>query len=105
MHPWRVTVGIPSGSCGKLRTSDAIHHSYRTMETTLDALQAEVMKLSAADRSRLLDALLDRVDQDEEVEKEWEKVADRRDAELDSGAVVAVDGPAVLERLKAKFPG
>jgi Putative addiction module component len=75
------------------------------METTLDTLQAEVMKLSAADRSRLLDALLDRVDQDDEVEKQWELVADQRDAELDSGAVVAVDGPAVLESLKAKFPG
>ena len=95
---------LPS-SCGKLRASDAIHHSYRTMETTLDTLQAEVMKLSAADRARLLDALLDRVDQDEEVEKEWERVADRRDAELDSGAVVALDGPAVLAGLKAKFPG
>jgi Putative addiction module component len=75
------------------------------METTLDTLQAEVMKLSAADRSRLLDALLDRVDQDEEVEKQWEQVADQRDAELDSGAVAAVDGTAVLARLKAKFPG
>ena len=96
---------MPSGSCGKLRASDAVRHSDCTMETTLDALQAEVMKLSAADRSHLLDALLDRVDQDEEVENEWERVADRRDAELDSGAVVAVDGPAVLARLKAKFPG
>ena len=104
-HPWQGPADMPSGSCGKLQASDAIHHSYCAMETTLDTLQAEVMKLSAVDRSRLLDALLDRVDQDEEVENEWERVADRRDAELDSGAVVAVDGPEVLERLKARFPG
>ena len=94
-----------AASCGKLWVPDAIHHPNRTMETTLDTLQAEVMKLSAADRSRLLDALLDKVDQDEEVEKEWEQIADRRDAELDSGAVIAVDGPTVLASLKAKFPG
>ena len=75
------------------------------METTLDTLQAAVMKLSATDRSRLFDALLDKVDQDDEVEREWEAVADRRDTELESGAVIALDGSAVLARLKAKYPG
>ena len=75
------------------------------MELTLDALQAEVMKLSSADRSRLLDALLERVDEDEEVERAWEHLADQRDAELDSGAVQAVDGPTVVARLRSRFPG
>lgn len=75
------------------------------MEITLDTLQAEVLKLSAADKTKLLDALLDSIDEDEEVEREWELVADQRDAELESGAVSPVDGPAVLARLRAKHLG
>jgi putative addiction module component (TIGR02574 family) len=75
------------------------------MELTLEVLQTEVMKLSAEDRARLLDTLLDSIDQDEDTEREWEELADRRDAELDSGAVQAVDGPTVLARLRAQFPG
>jgi putative addiction module component (TIGR02574 family) len=75
------------------------------MELTLEVLQTEVMKLSAEDRARLLDTLLDSMDQDKDTEREWEELADRRDAELESGAVEAVDGPTVLARLRAQFPG
>jgi hypothetical protein len=73
------------------------------MEVTLDTLQAEVLKLSTADKAKLLDALLDSIDQDEEVEREWEQIADERDADLQSGAVLPVDGEAVLARLRAKY--
>ncbi|GMV46618.1 MAG: hypothetical protein AMXMBFR66_20160 [Pseudomonadota bacterium] len=73
------------------------------MEVTLDILQAEVLKLSAADRAKLLDVLLDSIDEDEEIEREWEQIADERDAELESGAVLPVDGTAVLARLRAKY--
>jgi Putative addiction module component len=75
------------------------------MELTLDALQAEVLKLTPVDRAKLLDILLDSIDEDEEVEREWEQVADERDTELDSGMVSAVDGPTVLARLRTKYPG
>jgi len=75
------------------------------MEPTLDTVQAEAMKLSSADCVRLLDALLDCVDQDDEIERAWEQVADQRDGELESGAAVAVDGPTVVARLRARFPG
>lgn len=75
------------------------------MELTLENLKAEVMRLSAADRSRLLDALLDSIDQDDAIEREWEQLADRRDAELDSGMVDAINGAAVLARLQSKYPG
>jgi RNA polymerase-interacting CarD/CdnL/TRCF family regulator len=73
------------------------------MDMTIETLRAEIRKLSAADRARLLDSLLDIIDEDEEVEREWEQVADERDAELESGAVQAVDGPTVLARLRAKY--
>jgi Putative addiction module component len=87
-------------------TGPTAHFESRTtMELTLDALQAEVLKLSAVDRARLLDVLLDSIDEDEEVEREWEQIADERDAELESGKVAAVDGPTVLARLRAEYPG
>ena len=73
------------------------------MDVTLDTLQAEVLKLSPADRAKLLDVLLDSIDEDEEVEREWERIADERDADLESGAVSPVDGEAVLARLRAKY--
>ena len=75
------------------------------MDLTFDTLQVEILRLPAPDRARLLDILLDSIHQDEEVEREWEKIADHRDAELDSGAVLPVDGSAVLARLRAKFAG
>ena len=75
------------------------------MDRTIDMLQAEVLKLPAPDRARLLDILLDSIDQDENVERESERIADHRDAELDSGTVRPVDGRAVRACLRAKFPG
>lgn len=62
-----------------------------------------MLKLPAADRARLLDVLLDSIDEDEGVEREWDRVADERDAELESGAVSPVDGPTVLARLRVKY--
>ena len=75
------------------------------MDLTFDTLQAEMLKLPAPDRARLLDILLDTIDHEEEVEHEWEKIADHQDAELDAGAVLPMDGSAVLARLRARFPG
>jgi hypothetical protein len=72
------------------------------IETPLDSVQAQALKLSAADRTKLLDVLLDSMDHDEATEREWEQLADEREAELDSGKVSALDGPAVLARLRAK---
>ena len=77
----------------------------QTMDLTIDMLQAEVLQLAAPDKARLLDIPLDSIDQDEDVERDWEKIADHRDAELDSGTVRPVDGRAILARLRAKFSG
>ena len=43
------------------------------------------------------------MDEDQEVERAWEQIADERDAELESGAVLPVDGPTVLARLRAQY--
>jgi hypothetical protein len=73
--------------------------------TSLEALQAQVLSLSRADRGRLLDRLVASLDVDAQAEEEWEKLAEARDAELGSGQVVVVTLEDAMARLRARFPG
>jgi putative addiction module component (TIGR02574 family) len=75
------------------------------MSLSLEILEAEVLRLSAAERSRLLDRLIASLDADAEVEAEWDAVADSREAEFDSGASKSVPFEEVIARLEARFPG
>ena len=75
------------------------------MSTTLEALQAEVLRLSPKDRARLLDRLIASLDADTEVEAAWDAVAAARDAEMTAGIVQPVPLDAALSRLEARFPG
>jgi putative addiction module component (TIGR02574 family) len=75
------------------------------MPLSLEILEAEVLRLSAVERSRLLDRLIASLDADAEVEAEWDAVADSREAELDSGASKSVPFEEVIARLEARFPG
>lgn len=75
------------------------------MSANLDALQAQVLGLSRADRTRLLERLVVSLDVDAQAEEEWEQVADARDAELDSGRVAPVALEDAVARLRARFPG
>jgi putative addiction module component (TIGR02574 family) len=74
-----------------------------SVSTTLEALEAEVLKLAPADRSHLLERLIASLDSDPEVEEAWEREADRREAELESGSVAAVPGHEAMARLRAKL--
>ena len=73
------------------------------MSTDLEALEAEVLKLGPVERSHLFERLVASLDTDAEIEAEWEREADRRDAELDSGAVTAIPGDEVFARLRARL--
>ena len=73
------------------------------MSTNLEALEAEVLQLAPADRSRLFEKLIASIDSDSEVEQAWELEADRRDSELESGLVVAVPGQQAIARLRARL--
>jgi putative addiction module component (TIGR02574 family) len=75
------------------------------MSVNLDALQAQVLGLSKADRTRLLERLVVSLDVDAQAEEEWEQVADARDAELQSGRVAPVALEDAVARLRARFPG
>ncbi len=73
------------------------------MSSTLDSLEAEALRLSAADRSRLLERLAISLPTDLDVEAAWDAEADRREAQLANGSVQLVDGDEALARLKAKL--
>jgi putative addiction module component (TIGR02574 family) len=73
--------------------------------TTLETLQAQVLGLSKGDRARLLERLVASLDVDMQAEEEWEKIAETRELELESGHAVAVSLEDAMARLRARFPG
>jgi len=73
------------------------------MSTKLEALEAEALKLAPADRSHLLERLIASLDSDPEVEEAWEREADRREAQLESGSVAEIPGPEALNRLRSRL--
>lgn len=75
------------------------------MSTSLEALQAEVLRLSPSDRSRLLERLIVSLDADAEVEAEWDTVADARENEVISEVATAVPFEEAIARLEARFKG
>ena len=73
------------------------------MGANLEVLEAEVLQLSPADRTRLLELLIASIDTDSKVEQAWEAEANRREAELDSGVKAAVPGQQAIDRLRARL--
>lgn len=59
------------------------------MATSVEALEAEVLRLSPADR-RACWLLIASLDTDAETETAWDAIADAREAELNSGKVESV---------------
>ena len=74
------------------------------MSTNLEVLEAAVLQLAPVDRSHLLERLIASLDSDPAVEEAWEREADRREAELESGSIAAVPGQEAIARLRAKLP-
>ena len=75
------------------------------MTTSLEALQAEVSRLSPSDRSRLLEHLIASLEVDDEIEAAWDAVAEEREAEVDAGKAKPVPLEEAIARLEARFPG
>jgi putative addiction module component (TIGR02574 family) len=73
------------------------------MSSTIEALEAEALRLSAAERARLVERLIASLDLDPELEEAWAAEVERRNAEIESGAVALISGPEAISRLKAEF--
>lgn len=73
------------------------------MSSNVETLEAEALQLSPAERARLIERLIASLDIDPEVEDAWVAEVERRNAEIESGAVSLVSGPEALAKLKAEF--
>ena len=74
-----------------------------SVSTNLEILEAEVLQLAPSERSHLLERLIASLDSDPEVEAAWDKEADRREAEMESGSISAISGMDAIARLRARL--
>jgi putative addiction module component (TIGR02574 family) len=73
-------------------------------ELNTKELIAEAVSLPVEERALMVDSLLRSLNQPEsEIDKKWAAVAQRRLGELRSGAVKAVPGEEVFEKIWSRF--
>ena len=70
---------------------------------TVETLEAAALQLPPGERARLIERLITSLDADPEVEEAWAAEVERRQAEIESGAVSLLPGPETLAKLKAEF--
>ena len=73
------------------------------MSAKIEILEAEAMQLSPGERARLIERLISSLDIDPAVEEAWAAEIERRNEEIESGAVSLLPGPETLAKLKAEF--
>ncbi len=73
------------------------------MSIPLETLEVAVLRLSPADRARLLDRVVASLDADGIRDAAWDSVAAQREAALASGAATESPLDDVLTRLKAEL--
>jgi len=71
------------------------------MTPTLEMVEAQVLALGAIDRARLLDRLVNILDDDPAIESSWMDEARKRNAELDAGTVRPIALEDALTALRA----
>lgn len=70
------------------------------MSLPLEALELEVLSLTSAERSRLLDRVIASLDADKARDKAWDDLAAKRDAEIERGDSTPVNGAEAVARLR-----
>ena len=73
------------------------------MPKSLEMLEAEVLNLTGAERSQLLDRLIASLETDGELQAAWLEEAARRDVEIETASTAGVPGEASLARLRASL--
>ncbi|MBI2434538.1 MAG: addiction module protein [Candidatus Hydrogenedentes bacterium] len=69
----------------------------------VEVLEVEALQLTPKDRARLVERLIASLDVDPEIEDAWAAEVERRNAEVESGAVSMLPLPEVMTKLRAKF--
>ncbi|MEK7857078.1 MAG: addiction module protein [Acidobacteriota bacterium] len=72
---------------------------------TISALRKEALRLSAEERTKLIDALWESLDTParSEMDKAWGEEAERRIEAHDRGEIQSVEGTTALKELKKRF--
>lgn len=73
------------------------------MPIPVEVLAQQVLQLSASDRARLLDQVIESLDADRERDARWNALAARRDAQADADPSVLVPGPDAVARVRASL--
>jgi hypothetical protein len=73
------------------------------MTIPIDVLEAEALNLPQAERSRLIDRLLESLQRDPEWESAWSDEADRREERIARGESAWIAGPEAVERIRSKL--
>ena len=71
------------------------------METQLEILEAEALKLTPGERAALAQRLLESLEEDKELEGAWAAEVERRIAEVESGAVQVIPIADALAQVRA----
>ena len=71
------------------------------METQLEILESEALKLTLGERAALAQRLLASLDEDAEIEDAWATEIERRIAEVESGAVQVIPIAEALAQVRA----
>ena len=71
------------------------------MTMSVHELEAEVLRLAATDRARILERLIESFDRDTKVGEAWLDEALRREEEVISGKVAMVSGREAVSRIRA----
>ncbi len=70
------------------------------MSSTVDLLEQEVLKLSASERTRILESLIASLDDSTSIENDWLAEAQRREA---AGDEQMLDGHKVMQELTMRY--
>lgn len=73
------------------------------MSRTLAAIEADALQLTPDERITLAERLIASLPPAPDIDAAWAAELDRRQAEIDTGAVSLVSGPEALARLRAEF--
>lgn len=71
------------------------------METRLEILEAEALKLTSGERAALAQRLLASLDEDAEIENEWADEVEGRIADVESGAAPLIPIAEALAQVRA----
>ena len=70
------------------------------METQLEILEAQALKLTTSERAHLAERLIASLDEDAEIEEAWAVEVERRIAEIDSGRVQMIPATEAIARAR-----